>query len=106
MSYQGLRLVPARYSDDLDGTHDWRSLDLFRLSAKVPGALILPINPDVASHNPCDAFFQFQSSELMALAASLQDQIGRSHRRAIPQIKPSEYFPYREHDGKSSCHQY
>jgi len=106
VSYQGLRLVPASYSDDPDGTHDWRSSDLFQLSAKVPGAIILPINPDVASHNPCDAFFQFQSSELMALAASLQDNIGRSYRREIPQVKPSEYFPYQEHDGKSSCHQY
>src|SRR5260221_2684709 len=44
VSYQGLRLVPSTYSDDRDGKHDWRSLDLFRLSAKVPGALVLPIN--------------------------------------------------------------
>ena len=51
VSYQGLRLVPASYSDDPDGKHDWRSFNLFRLSAKVPGAIILPINPDVASHN-------------------------------------------------------
>ena len=100
VSYQGLRLVPASYSDDHSGKHDWRSKDLFRLSAKVPGSLVMPINPDVASHNPCDAFFLFQSPELMGLAASLQDGIRHSHRRAIPQVKPSDYFPYKEQDGK------
>jgi hypothetical protein len=106
VSYQGLRLASASYSDDRDGKHDWRSLDLFRLSAKVPGALVLPINPDVASHNLCDAFFLFRSSELMAFATSLRDSILHSHHKAIPQVKLSDYFPYREQDGKSSCYLY
>ena len=100
VSYQGLRLVPASYSDDHNGNHDWKSMDLFLLSAKVPGTLIIPINPDVVSHNLCDAFFLFQSSELMALAASLQDEIHPSHHRVIPQVKPSDCFLYREQDGK------
>ena len=104
VSYQGLRLVPASYSDDHNGIHDWRSLDLFRFSAKVPGALVLPINPDVTSHNLCDAFFLFQSSELMALATSLLDSIPCGHHKSIPLAKHSDYFPYREQDGKSSCH--
>jgi len=73
--YQGLRLVPASYSDDHDRKHDWRSKDLFQLSEKVPGSLILPINPDVASHSICDAFLLFQSSELMAVATSLRDDL-------------------------------
>ena len=48
-------------------------------------------------------FFLFQSSELMALAASLRDSIlGSHHRKAIPQVKPSDYFPYQEENGKSS----
>ena len=101
MSYQGLHLVPASFEDDRDGKHNWRSLDLFRLSAKVPGALVLPINPDIASNNLCDAFFLFQSSELIAFAASLQASIPRSHRKAIPQVKVSDNFPYREQDGMS-----
>jgi len=103
VSYQGLRLLPASYLDDHDGKHDWRSSDLFRLTAKVPGALVMPINPDVTSPNLCDAFFLFQSSELMALAASLLDSIPHGHRKAIPQAKCSEWFLYREQDGKSSC---
>jgi len=101
-----LRLVPASYDDDQDGKHDWRSKDLFRLSATVPGALILPINPDVASNNSCDAFFLFQSSELIALAASLQDSIPRRHCKSIPQVQASDYFPYREQDGKPSHYQF
>jgi hypothetical protein len=104
VSYQGLRLVPASYSDDHDRIHDWRSLDLFCLSAKVPGALILPINPDITSHNLGDVFFLFQSSELMALATSLLDSIPCGHCKSIPLAKPSDYFLYQEQDGKSSCH--
>ena len=96
VSYQGMRLVQASYSDDHDGKHDWRSLDLFRLSAKVHGAFVVPINPDIASHKLCDAFFLFQSSELMALATSLRDSIRRSHRKAILQVERSDYFPYQE----------
>ena len=106
VSYQGLRLVPACYSDDRDGKHDWRTKDFFRLSGKVPGSLVFPINPDIASHNLCDAFFLFQSSELMAVAAGLRDNICHSHRKSIPQVKPSDYFPYREHDGKLLCYRY
>jgi len=104
VSYQGLRLVPASYADDHDGKHDWRSMDLFRLSGKVPGSLVMPINPDIASHNLCDAFFLFQSSELMAFATSLQDGIHRSHRRVIPQVKSSDCFPYQEQNGKLLCY--
>jgi len=75
VSYQGLRLVPACHSDDHDGKHDWRSMDLFQLSGKVPGSLVLPINPEVASHSICDAFFLFQSPELMAMVISLRDDL-------------------------------
>ena len=104
VSYQGLRLVSSTYSDVPDGKHDWRSQDLFRLSATVPGTLVLPINPDVASHKLCDAFFLFHSSDLMAIATNLQDSICHSHRKAIPLFKPSDHFPYREQDGKFSCY--
>ena len=104
VSYQALRLVPASYSDDRDGKHDWRSMDLFLLSSKVPGSLVLPINPDVASHNLCDAFLLFQSSELIAFAASLRDSIHHSHRKTIPHIQYSDHFPYREQEGKPLCY--
>ena len=99
VSYQALRLVPASYADDRDGKHDWRSLGLFPLSAKVPGAIVQPINPTVASPNLCDAFFLFESSALMALATDLQDGILHGHRKHVPNVKPSDRFPYQEHDG-------
>ena len=104
--YQGLCLVPASYSDDPDGKHDWRSSDLFRLSAKVPGEIVLPINPEVTSHNICDAFSLFQSAELMAFMVCLRDNIRRSHRKAIPLVEPSDHFPYREQDGMFLCNLY
>jgi hypothetical protein len=70
-SYQGVRLIPASYTDDPNGENDWRSTTLFALSSKVPGALIQPINPAVASHLTCDSFFLFQTSVLMAIASNL-----------------------------------
>jgi hypothetical protein len=102
VSYQALRLVPASYSDDPSGTNDWRTSNLFSLLAKVPGTLVQPINPGVASHNTCDSFFLFESSVLMALAANLRDRVVRGHRKAIPHVKTSDYFPYREQQGMSS----
>jgi hypothetical protein len=102
VSYQALRLVPASYSDDCDGKHDWRTLGLFSLSAKVPGALVQPINPTAASLNLCDAFFLFESSALVALAADLQDGILHGYRKHVPHVKPSDEFPYREQDGMFS----
>ena len=95
MSYQGLHLIPSSYSDDHNGKHNWRSLNLFQLFTKVPGMLVLPINPNVASHKLCNAYFLFQSSELMALMATLQDSIHPSHhRKGIPHVNPTDYFPY------------
>ena len=70
-SYQGVRLIPASYTDNPNGENDWRSTTLFALSSKVPGALIQPINPAVASHLTCDSFFLFQTSVLMAIASNL-----------------------------------
>ncbi|KAI0283767.1 hypothetical protein BC826DRAFT_920313 [Russula brevipes] len=101
VSYQALHLVLASYSDDPDGTNNWRTSNLFSLTAKVPGVLVQPINPVVTSHNPCDTFFLFESSVLMAIAANLQDQVARGHRRAIPHVKASDHFPYQEQDGKA-----
>jgi hypothetical protein len=101
VSYQALRLIPASFSNDPSGKNDWRTSSLFSLSAKVPGALVQPINPAVASHNPCDSFFLFESAVLMAIASNLRDRVIRGHRKAIPQIKTSDYFPYREKHGTS-----
>ena len=42
----------------------------------------------------------------MAVAASLQDNIRGSHHKSVPQVKPSDHFPYREQDGESLCYWY
>ena len=71
VSYQGLRLMPATFSDVPDGKYDWRSSSLFTLSAKVPGVLVQPINPGIATHIPGNSFFVFETSVLMAIAVNL-----------------------------------
>jgi hypothetical protein len=98
VSYQALRLILASLADDPNGANDWRTSSLFSLSAKVPGVLVQPINPTVTSHNLCDSFFLFESLVLMAIAANLRDRVLCGHRKAIPHIKPSDYFPYQEQD--------
>jgi len=103
VSYQGVRLIPASYTDNPNGKNDWRSTTLFALSSKVPGALIQLINPAVASHLTCDSFFLFQTSILMAIASNLRDHINRGYRKAIPHIKLSDEFPYREQQGNVLC---
>jgi hypothetical protein len=100
VSYQALHLVPASYSDDCDGKHDWRTSGLFSLLAKVP--IVQPINPTVASPNLCDAFFLFESSALMALAAE-QDGILHGHRKHVPNVKASDKFPYCEEHRPNLC---
>lgn len=101
VSYQALRLVPASTADDPDGMNDWRSSRLFSLFAKVPGMLVQPINPTVASHIPHNSFFLFDTSTLMALASNLRDRVIRGHRKAIPHVKASDFFPYQEQHGTS-----
>lgn len=101
VSYQALRLVPASTTDDPNGINDWRSSTLFSLSAKVPGALVQPINPTIASHIPCNSFFLFDTSTLMATASNLRDRVIRGHRKAIPNVKASDIFPYQEQHGES-----
>ena len=103
VSYQAVRLVPVSYTDDPKGENDWRSTNLFALSNKVPGTLIQPINPTIASHISCDSFFLFQTSILMAIASNLRDHIDRGYCKAIPHVKLSEEFPYREQQGRVSC---
>ena len=73
VSYQALHLTPASTINDPNGTNDWRSSSLFPFSAKVPGTLVQPIDPTVASHIPCDSFFLFETSTLMAIASNLHN---------------------------------
>lgn len=101
--YQALCLVPGSCSDDHNAKHNWRSFNLSHFSEKVPGTLVLPINPDVTSPKLGNAFFLFKSSDLIAFATRLQDSICGRHRKAIPQVEASDWFPYQEQDSKSSC---
>jgi hypothetical protein len=103
VSYQVVRLVPASYTDDPKGENNWRLTNLFTLSNKVPGALVQPINPAVASHITCDSFFLFQTSTLMAIASNLRDHIDHGYCKAILHVNLSEEFPYQEQQGRVSC---
>jgi hypothetical protein len=102
VSYQALCLVPVSTTDNPNGINNWRSSNLFSLSAKVPSALVQPINPTVTSHIPCDSFFLFETSTLMAIGSNLRDRIIRGYHKAIPHVKASDVFPYQEQHGTFS----
>jgi hypothetical protein len=102
VSYQALCLVPVSTTNNPNGINNWRSSNLFSLSAKVPSALVQPINPTVTSHIPCNTFFLFETLTLMAIGSNLCDCIIHGYCKAIPHIKASDIFPYQEQHGTFS----
>ncbi len=102
VSYQALHLIPATFSDAPDGKYDWRSSSLFTLSAKVPGVLVQPVNPGIATYIPGNSFFVFDMLILIVIAVNLRDHVVCGHLRAIPHVKVLDLFPYQAHDGAYS----
>ncbi|KAF8056026.1 hypothetical protein FPV67DRAFT_686987 [Lyophyllum atratum] len=102
ISYQVIGLVPATSADDASLDHDWRSCLMNReRTFSVPGRLIQPINPAVSAHIGNKIFYLFKSGVLVALAASLFEQLALKHVKAIPTVSASRELPYREASGEA-----
>jgi hypothetical protein len=104
ISYQILGLRPATEDDDPEKIHDWRTYRrMDECSFTVPGRLVQPVNPLISkSHLPSQIpWFLFQSTVLVALAASLSEQLTASHLTNVPKIVASKEYPYREASGKN-----
>lgn len=103
VSYQIIRLVRTTMDDDPSAENDWRSSSFLSTIIKAPGMLVQPINPAISTRVPGQPFFLYDSSTLMALGASLHDQLTTVHLKTVPHITRSPEFPYRERTGKDYC---
>ncbi|VDC04056.1 unnamed protein product [Peniophora sp. CBMAI 1063] len=104
ISYQALGLVPITADDDPSLKYSWRATSLLSIyGTALPGALILPIDPEISTHSPGNAFYVLDDETLISLAATLYEQVHPSHGRHISTISVQDGFPYREHTGTSAC---
>ncbi|KAF8962782.1 hypothetical protein BDZ97DRAFT_2020851, partial [Flammula alnicola] len=101
VSYQMLGLRPAITDDDPELKHDWRTYRMPERSFTVPGALIGPVNPTLSSSHTDVPWYLFESSVLVALAASLTQELTVSQLKSIPKFGPTRDFPYLEASGRA-----
>jgi hypothetical protein len=100
ISYQMLGLRPATSDDDPDQKHDWRTYAIKERSLTVPGRLIQVVNPTISTTHINIPFYLFQSSVLVALTASMFQELTTPHLKSVPKISPSQEYPYREASGE------
>lgn len=104
VSYQVLGLRPATEDDDPEKIHDWRTYrHMDKFSFTVPGRLIQPLNPSTSkTHLPGQIpWYLFQSTILVALAASLMEQLTVSQLTSVPKVAATKEYPYRETAGEN-----
>jgi hypothetical protein len=100
VSYQVLGLRPATVDDDPDNRHDWRTYRMNERSFTVPGTLVQPVNPSVSTTHTGLPWYLFQGTFLVALAASVFQQMSVSSLRSVPKFAPNQEYPYREGSGE------
>lgn len=99
-SYQMIELRPATENEDTSLKYNWRTYRILERSFIVPGALIGPVNPTLSTTHTDILWCIFQRSVLVALAASLMQDLSVSQLESIPKYAPSPNFPYREAFGE------
>lgn len=95
VSYQALGLRPTTLDDDPDGVYDWRTYRMEERSFTVPGRLIQPINPKISHTHTTIPWYLFQGTFLVALAASIFQELALSSFTNIPKIARNKEYPYR-----------
>jgi hypothetical protein len=93
ISYQVLGLRPTTLDDDPDGIHDWRTYQMDEKSFTVPGQLIQPINPKISMTHPTIPWYLLQGTFLVALAASIFQELTVSNIKNIPKTTLNKAYP-------------
>ncbi|KAH9024681.1 hypothetical protein EDB85DRAFT_1870012 [Lactarius pseudohatsudake] len=108
VTYQIYNLISTSPDDDSSHSNlnDWRTRELLPMKFKVPGALVQPINPVLATPPSHAPFYLFQTATLVALTSSLRDRMTKRYLKLIPQALRTPRYPYREASGKSSSARY
>ncbi|KAF8884585.1 hypothetical protein CPB84DRAFT_1750390 [Gymnopilus junonius] len=94
-----LGMRPATVDDDPDNQNDWRTYCMEEKSFTIPGKLVQPINPTISRTHTGLPWYLFQGTFLVALAASVFQQMSFSALKNIPKLAPNKDYPYRQASG-------
>ena len=102
ITYQVYSLVCTTLDEGSTHLNDWQTQELLPMKFKVPGILIQPINPILAtplSHTP---YYLFDTPTLVALTSSLRDRMTKHSIKLVPKTSQTHQYLYREVSGKCS----
>ncbi|KAE9389483.1 hypothetical protein BT96DRAFT_946828 [Gymnopus androsaceus JB14] len=94
VSFQLLSLLPAPSEDDRTLKNDWCTGASLLYTFKVPGALVVPVNPKLSMAIPAHPAYLFESSELLALTLLLLEKVTQLDLKGVPSISRTNDFPY------------
>lgn len=96
VSFQLLSLLPATSEDDRTLKNDWCTGASLLYTFKVPGTLVVPVNPKLSMAIPTHPAYLFESLELLALTSLLLEKVTRLDLKGVPSISRTNDFPYLE----------
>ena len=102
VTFQVYNLVCTSPDDEPTYKNNWHTCEHLPMKFKVPGSLVQPINPHMAtppSHLP---FYLFDTGMLLSLTSGLCDHLTNAYLKLVPSVVHSHLFPYHERSGKCS----
>jgi hypothetical protein len=100
VTFQVYSLVCTSPDDDNTCKNDWRTHEHLPMKFNVPGSLVQPINPCMATPPSRMPFYLFDTGTLLSLTSSLCDCLTKPYLKLVPNMECSHLFPYRERSGK------
>ncbi|KAE9402392.1 hypothetical protein BT96DRAFT_956274 [Gymnopus androsaceus JB14] len=94
--FQLLSLLPATSEDDRTLKNDWCTGASLLYTFKVPGTLVVPVNPKLSMAIPTHPAYLFESLELLALTSLLLEKVTQLDLKGVPSISRTNDFPYLE----------
>ena len=102
VTFQVYSLVCTSPDDEPTHENDWRMREHLPLKFKVPGSLVQPINPHIATPPSRSPFYLFDTGTLLSLTSGLCDRLTNAYLKIVPSVVRSHLFPYRERSGECS----
>lgn len=99
VTFQVYSLVCTSPDDNSPPENDWHTHEHLPMKFKVPGTLVQPINPCVATPPSCSPFYLFDMGTLLSLTSSLRDRLTNPYLKLVPNTVRSHLFPYRKRSG-------
>jgi hypothetical protein len=100
VSYQILGLRRTTSDDDPKLKHDWRTCSMEEKTFVVPGWLLQPIDPVLSETHQTIHFYMLESTVLVALTASIFQNLTNSDLKKVPKFATTNEYPYRSLSGK------